>query len=189
MIRLDFQTPTKRWRHGLFWETCQRNLWFCKHSQKGQNRTVKSLFFSLCYKSFPIQIGFEQLSSSIRWRVMAIWKRGVFQPKLGFVGAEIFTNFVLFVHNFDYIYARKSFKGSKDADFGLVSEKILSHNNVPMSWGPGPSKGSQKHSHMWRSPPKKNHRKRKIFFFRFRLQASESVEGLNSSLAQSPGEL
>ena len=25
----------------------------------------------------------------------------------------------------------QSFKGSKDADFGLVSEKILSHNNGP----------------------------------------------------------
>jgi len=45
------------------------------------------------------------------------------------VGAEIFTNFWCFVHNFGYRYARKSFKGSKDADFGLVSEKILSHNN------------------------------------------------------------
>jgi len=32
----------------------------------------KDFFFSLNYKSFPIQTGFEQLSSSIRWRVMAI---------------------------------------------------------------------------------------------------------------------
>jgi len=53
-------------------KTCQNNLWFCKHSQKGRNRTVKSLFFSLNYKSFPIQSGFEQLSASIRWRVIAI---------------------------------------------------------------------------------------------------------------------
>jgi len=45
---------------------------------------------------------------------------------------------------FGYRYARKSFKGSIDADFGLVSEKILSHNNGPMGWGPGPGKGSQK---------------------------------------------
>jgi len=51
---------------------CQNNLWFCEHSQEGRNRTVKSLVFSLYYKSFPIQIGFEQLSSSIHWRVMAI---------------------------------------------------------------------------------------------------------------------
>ena len=54
---------------------------------------------------------------------MAIWRRGVFHPRVGFVGAEIFTNFWCFGNNFGYRYARKSFKGSKDADFGLVSEK------------------------------------------------------------------
>jgi len=70
-----------------------------------------------------------------------------------------------FGHNFGYRYARKSFKGSKDADFGLVSEKILSHSNGPMGWGPGPGKGSQKHPHLWCSPPKT-----KNFFFWFRLQ-------------------
>jgi len=53
-------------------KTCQNNLWFCKPSQKGRNSTSKSFFFSLNYKSFPIQSGFEQLSSSIPWRVMAI---------------------------------------------------------------------------------------------------------------------
>jgi len=52
-----------------------------------------------------------------------------------------------FGHDFGYRYARKSFKGSKDADFGLVSEKILSHNNGLMGWSPGPGKGSQKHPH------------------------------------------
>ena len=60
---------------------------------------------------------------------MATYKRGVFHPRLGFVGAEIFTKFCFFVHTFGYRYARKSFKGSKDADFGLVcktnSAKIL----------------------------------------------------------------
>jgi len=25
-------------------KTCQNNLWFCKHSQKGRNRTVRSFF-------------------------------------------------------------------------------------------------------------------------------------------------
>jgi len=109
-------------------KTCQNKLWFCKHSQKGRNRTVKS-FFSLNYKSFPIQTGFEQLASSIRWRVMAIQKRDVFQHKLGLAGAEIFTKFWCFVYNFGYRYARMLLKGSKDADFGLVPDKILSHNN------------------------------------------------------------
>jgi len=53
-------------------KTCRNNLWVCKHSRKGRNRMEKRVFFSLIYKSFPIQSGFEQLSSSIRWRVMAI---------------------------------------------------------------------------------------------------------------------
>ena len=56
------------------------------------------------------------------------------------MGAEICTNFWCFVHNFGYRYARKSFKGSKDEDYGLVSDKILSHNNGPMGWSPGPGK-------------------------------------------------
>jgi len=82
------------------------------------------------------------------------------------VGAEILTNFWWFVHNFGYRYARNSFKGSKDADFGLVSEQILSHNNGPMGWGQGPGKGNQKHPHLWRSTRKIPHGKQK-FFIRF----------------------
>jgi len=80
------------------------------------------------------------------------------------VGAEIFTNFCFFVHNFGYRYERKSFKGSKDADFGLASEKILSHNNGPIGWGPGPGKGSQKHPHLWRSHLKNPTENEKLFF-------------------------
>jgi len=68
----------------------------------------------------------------------------VFQPKLGFVGAEILTNFCFFIHNFGYRYARKPFKGSKDTYFGLVSEKSLSQNNGSMGWGSGPGKSDQK---------------------------------------------
>jgi len=47
---------------------------------------------------------------------------------LGFVSAEIFTNFGVFIHNFGYRYARKPFKSYKDVDFGLVSDKILSQS-------------------------------------------------------------
>jgi len=39
-----FLNSTRCWRHGLFWQTCQNILWFCKHGQKGRNRTAKSLF-------------------------------------------------------------------------------------------------------------------------------------------------
>jgi len=68
----------------------------------------------------------------------------VFQAKLGFVGAESFTNFCFFIHNFGYRYARKPFKVSKDADFCLVSEKNLTQKNGSMGWGLGPGKGGQK---------------------------------------------
>jgi len=63
MIPLDVRTPTGRC------QTCQNILWFCKHGQKGRNRTLKIVFFSLNYKSFLIQSGFEQLCSSIRGRL------------------------------------------------------------------------------------------------------------------------
>jgi len=123
---------------------------------------AKSFFFSLNYKSFPIQTGFEQLSISIHWR-WPLRKGMFFNPNWG-LWVKFFTNFWCFVHNFGYRYARKSFKSSKDADFGLVSKKILSHNNGPMGCGSGPGKCSQKHSHLWCSP-----RKRKMFYFLFRL--------------------
>jgi len=113
----------------------------------------------------------------------------VFQPKLGFVGVEIFTNIAFFGHNFGYRHARKSFKGSKDADFDLVSEKILSHKNGPMGGSPGPGKGCQKHLNLWRSSTKNPHYKRKHFISISTTRLAESVEGLNSTLAQSPGEL
>jgi len=82
------------------------------------------------------------------------------------VGAEICTNFCFSPHNFGYRYARKLFKGSKDADFGLVSKKILSQNNGSMGWGPGPGKGGrkkQKHCH----PRERQTENEKGFFFDF----------------------
>jgi len=56
-----------------------------------------------------------------------------------------------------------------------------------MGWGPG--KGSQKHPHLLRSPPKTPTKNEKNFFLISTTRLAESVEGLNSSLAQSPGEL
>jgi len=46
-----------------------------------------------------------------------------------------------------------------------------------------------KHALIVTSPPENPHRKRKKFFFVSTRRLSEYVEGLNSSLAQSPGEL
>jgi len=62
------------------------------------------------------------------------------------VGAEIFNNFCFFIHKFGCRYDRKLFKGSKDADFCLVSAKNLSQKNGSMGWGPGPGKGGQKNA-------------------------------------------
>jgi len=77
------------------------------------------------------------------------------------------------IHNFRSRYARKSFKGSKDADFGLVSKKIMSQNNGPMDWGPGPGKGGQKKaktSLLATVPPAYPKPKMKTVFFRFQAE-------------------
>ena len=108
------------------------------------------------------------------------------------MGAEIFTKFCFFFHNFGYRYARKSFKGSEDADFALVSKKILSQNNGPTGSGPGPGKGGQKSQNpsLAAVPPANLKPKTKSVFFSIsgrRLAAS--VDGLDSSQAQSPGKL
>jgi len=62
-----------------------------------------------------------------------------------------------------------------------------------MGWGPGPGKGGQKkpnHPHLWRSPQRTQKRKRKTFFFSISSRRrAESVDGLDSSLAQSAGDL
>jgi len=114
----------------------------------------------------------SDLNSSLARSAGEWWpfRKGVFSIPLGFVGAEIFTNFWCFVHNFGYRYARKSFKGSKDADFGLVSTNNLSQKNGPMGWGPGPAKSGhkkQKHPHLQRSSQRTPNRKRKTFCFDF----------------------
>ena len=114
-------------------------------------------------------------------------------PQSGFWGSNILVNFWCMSHNFRSWYARKSFKGSKDADFVLVSKQILSQNNSPMGCGPGPGKGGQKkqkHPNLQRSPQRTPNRKRKSFFFSISSRRlAESEDGLDSSLTQSGGEL
>jgi len=48
---------------------------------------------------------------------------------------------------------------------------------------------TQKHPYLLRSPQKRSNPKRNFFFSILTTRLAESVEGLNSSLAQSPGEL
>jgi len=106
---------------------------------------------------------------------MAIQKSDAIHPRLGFVGVEIFTNFSFFINNFGYRYARKPFKGSKDADFSLISEQILSQNNGWLGWHPGPGKFGQKNAitpTLATSPPEIPKSKMNKNFL--------SVEGLNN---------
>jgi len=109
------------------------------------------------------------------------------------VGAEIFINFCFFIHNFGYRYARKSFKGSKDTYFGLVSEKILSQNNGSLVGVQGQVKVAKKckNTPTCGIPPWKRQTENEKLFFQFQLEdlQAESIDGLNSSLALAAGEL
>jgi len=61
-----------------------------------------------------------------------------------------------------------------------------------MGWGPGPAKGGQNFENMpslWRHLQKTLTENEKRFFLISTRRRAESVEGLNSSLAQLPGEL
>jgi len=92
-------------------------------------------------------------------------------------------------HNFGYRYASKSIQGSKDAEFDLVFNKTLSQKNGSMGWGPGLAKISKTCllcDVSPRNPPTKNE---KSFFSILSTRLAESVDGLDSSLAKSPGEL
>jgi len=60
---------------------------------------------------------------------MAIYKMGVIQPRLPFVGVEILTTFWYLCHNFGSRYARNPIKGSKASDNILVSKKKLDPKN------------------------------------------------------------
>ena len=51
------------------------------------------------------------------------------------------------------------------------------------------AKITQKRPYLWRSPQKSSNTKQNIFFSILTKRLGESLEGLNSSLAQSPGEL
>jgi len=91
-------------------------------------------------------------------------------PPEWFLREQNFVNFWFMSHTFCSRDARKSFKGSIDADFGLVSKKSLSQNNGPMSCGPGQRKDGQKKAktpHLQRFSQRTPNRKQKSFFFDF----------------------
>ena len=123
-------------------------------------------FIAKCVPSRVFR-GFEQLSSSI-WRRVIAW--GEMPPRVVFEGAGFWSIFGLWAIIFAPNMLESHSKGSTNADFGLVSKKILSQNNVPMDCGAGPGKGGHKKA---KTPPlaavsPANHKpKTKIDFFRF----------------------
>jgi len=103
-----------------------------------------------------------------------------------------FGKFLVYEPHFRSRYTGKSIKGSIDADFDPVFNQTLSSKNGPLGRHPGPGKDGQNNPKtplLVTFPPEKLKPKTKHFFYILTTRLAESVEGLNSSLAQSPGEL
>jgi len=94
-------------------------------------------------------------------------------------------------HNFGSRYAKKSIKCSKDSDDNLDSKKTLSQKIGSLGWRPGQGKVHQKakNTHTCDDSTDNPKPKTKILFSVSTRRLAESAEGLNSSLAQSAGEL
>ena len=140
---------------------CKQNIHkLCQHQQKPDIKNWNNFFFITNYQTFPIFEGFEQLSSSIDWRVTAFSKK---QPRLAFVRLHFLSNFWFLSHKFDPRYVRRPIKGSKDSDHSLVSKKL----EQKMTWYGGPGNLGQKGKNMpplWHHPQKTPNSKRKKFF-------------------------
>jgi len=121
---------------------------------------------------------------------MAIYKLGVIHPRVEFVGVEILTTSWFLCHNFGSRYVRKPIKGSEDSDDSLVSKKNLSEKIGPLYWRPAPRKQAKKQKKTFVTYLPENPKpKTKKFFSISTRSLTESVDGLNSFLAQSAGEL
>ena len=95
-------------------------------------------------------------------------------------------------HNFSSRYASKLIKSSKDSYSSQDSNKTLSPKKIPLGRGPGPGKDGQNNAKtplLVTLPPEKLIPKKKKNVLICNSRLAESVECLNSSLAQSPGEL
>jgi len=101
---------------------------------------------------------------------------------------QFFTNFGFLAYKCRSRYARKPIRGSKDSDDNLVSKKILSQKIGSLVWRPGSGKIGQKDE---KTPCDNPHSepKTKIFFLFLTRRLAEPVDVLNSSLAESVGEL
>ena len=100
---------------------------------------------------------------------------------------EIFNNFVFFIH----ILATNMLESHSRALKTRILpsfQKNLSQNNGSIVWNPGPGEGGQINaktpSRLAFHPENPN---RKLFFLISTRRLDECAEGLNSSIAQSPG--
>ena len=150
---------------------------------------LKKKIFILNYKRHESLRG---LNSSLAQSAAELWLAKVCPERPKYVFSEKFwirpkTGFL--THNFGNRYASKSIQGSIDADFDLVFNKTFSQKSGSMGWGPGLAKISKTCllcDVTSRNPPTEN----EIRFFSILItRPAKSADGLDSSLAQSPGEL
>jgi len=95
-------------------------------------------------------------------------------------------------HNSGSRHARWSIKSSRDADDHLVSKTFLSQKDGSLDGHPGPGDVCEKCKSMpslLRHQQKTPNPKRNYFFPILARRLAESVDGLNSFLAQSAGVL
>jgi len=110
-------------------------------------------------------------------------------PKSDFWGSKILVNFWFMSHNFHSQYARKSIKGSIDADFDLVFNSTLSPKNGPLGRLRGPGKDGQNNAKtplLVTFPPWKAQTQNKHFLFDFDYKTCwirRGFEQLSSSIA------
>ena len=103
-----------------------------------------------------------------------------------------FTNFLFLSHNFGSRYARKPLKGSKDLEYTLDSKTTLGQKMAYWVGAQGQVKlvkKTQNHPHLRRHSHITPNAKRKSFVSILTRRLAKSVDGLNSSLAQSANEL
>jgi len=115
---------------------------------------------------------------------------GVMHPRLTFVGVDILTNLWFMGHNFGSTYARKLITSSKDSDDNLASKKCWAKKLAHRIGVQGQVKLAikPKNTLLVTSPQEHPKPQNENFLVETRSLA-ESVDGLNTSLALSAGEL
>ena len=155
------------------------------HSWCHQPKTPRNFFSFYCTR---LHESLQGLNSSLAQSAAELWLTKVWPEMANVTFCETFwflSKARFLRHNFSSRYANKLMKSSKDTDHSLVSKKNLSQKmaNWVRAKGQANSPKMQKHVLIVMSPTE-NHKWKNIFYICSR-RFAESVEGLNSSLAQS----